>query len=100
MALETVSSKENCDVGGIVLDDDTKELKAVSYNYARRERVFFNDELKEDYDMLAKLGPVGAEASTVSITEDEKTWVVAYGRSDGPTEYVINDQTAKTINPL
>jgi len=98
--LETISSKENCDVGGIVLDDDTKELKAVSYNYARRERVFFDDALKADYDVLDKLGPEGSEAGVVSQTEDEKTWIVAYSRSDGPTEYVIYDQTTKTTTPL
>jgi len=98
--LETISFKDNCDVGGIILDDDTKELKAVSYNYARKERVFFNDELENDYKVLDELGPKDAESGVVSSTDDEKTWVVAYSRSDGPTEYVIYDQTKKTIAPL
>lgn len=98
--LETVSCKDNCDVGGVVLDDDTKELKAVSYNYARRERVFFDKELEEDYAVLDKLGPDGSESAIVSQTDDEKTWIVAYSSSDGPTEYVVYDQTAKTTKPL
>ena len=38
--LDVISANDKCDVGGIVLDDDTKEVKAISYNYARRELIF------------------------------------------------------------
>merc|ERR1712238_493018 len=98
--IETVAYNEKCDCGGVILDDDTKELRAVSYNYARKERVFFDKELEKDYDILEKLGPDDAESGVVSSTDDEKTWVVAYSRSEGPTEYVIYDQEKKEIKPL
>ena len=38
--------------------------------------------------------------SRVSSTDDEKTWIVAYSRSEGPTQYVIYDQEKKEIKPL
>jgi len=98
--LEVISANDKCDVGGIVLDDDTKEVKAISYNYARTKRVFFDKDLEEDYEILKSLGPEGAEIGTSSKTEDEKTWVVAHTRSDGPTEYVIYDQEKKVTKPL
>mmetsp|Transcript_2328 Transcript_2328/g.3033 ORF Transcript_2328/g.3033 Transcript_2328/m.3033 type:complete len:644 (-) Transcript_2328:31-1962(-) len=98
--LEIVSANEKCDVGGIVLDDDTKEIKAISYNYARTERIFFDKELESDYELLKSLGPENCEVSTASKTRDEKTWIVAYTRSDGPTEYVIYDQDKKKTKPL
>lgn len=98
--IEVVSSNDKCDCGGVVLDDDTKELKAVSYNYARRERVFFDKELESDYETLASLGPDNTEVTVVSKTEDEKTWVVSFARSDGPTEFVVYDQVKKEIQPL
>ena len=98
--LDIISSNDKCDVGGIVLDDDTKEIKAISYNYARTERIFFDKELEEDYELLKSLGPDGAEVGSASKTEDEKTWIVAYSRSDGPTEYVIFDQEKKETKPL
>jgi len=98
--IETVAYNEKCDCGGVILDDDTKELRAVSYNYARKERVFFDKELEKDYEILEKLGPDDAESGVVSSTDDEKTWVVAYSRSEGPTEYVIYDQEKKEIKPL
>merc|ERR1712161_66531 len=98
--IETVAYNEKCDCGGVILDDDTKELRAVSYNYARKERVFFDKELEKDYEILEKLGPDDAESGVVSSTDDEKTWVVANSRSEGPTEYVIYDQEKKEIKPL
>ena len=98
--LETISSNEKCDVGGVVLDQDTKELKSVVYNYARTERVFMDSNLEKDHEVLQSLGPEHCEVSVMSKTIDEKMWVVAYSRSDGPTEFVLYDQSEKTTKPL
>lgn len=98
--LETIASNDKCNVGGIVLDDDTKEIKGISFNYARTERLFYDDELEKDYKILESLGPKDAEVGISSETEDESTWIVSYSRSDGPTEYKIYDQKEKTISPL
>ena len=84
--VEVVSSNDKCDCGGVVLDDDTKELRAVTYNYARRERIFFDDTLEADYDVLSSLGPDNTEVGVVSKTEDETKWIASYTKSDGPTE--------------
>ena len=32
---EVIASNDKCDCGGIMTDDDTKEVRAVSFNYAR-----------------------------------------------------------------
>ena len=93
--LEVVSNKNKSDYGGVILDDNTKYLKVVAFYYARTERVFFNTELEKDYEMLKSLWYDNTEVGVVSKTENEKTWVVAYSRSDGPTEYVIYDQHKK-----
>ena len=98
--IEEISSNDKCDLGGIILDDDTKEVRAVSYNYARTERTFFDDELENDFKVLKSLGPEDAEVSVASKTRDEKLWVVAYSRSDGPTEYKLYDQVDKKVSNL
>lgn len=97
--IREVFATDACDVGGILLDEDTKEVRMVSYNIARRERVFFDKELEQDFERLKELGPDG-EVSIASRTTDEKTWVVAYSRCDGPTEYQLYDQMGKTLTPL
>ena len=98
--IEEICSNDKCDVGGVSLDQDTKEVRLVSFNYARLDRVFFDDNLKADYDVLESKAPEGAEVRVVSKTRDESTWVVAYTRSDGPTEYKLYDQVKKELTDL
>jgi len=98
--IKEIFSNEKCDVGGINLDQDTKEIRSIAYNYARTERLFFDKELEADFEILKGLGPKNGEVSVASTTRDEKTWIVAYTRSDGPTEYVIFDQVTKITKPL
>lgn len=97
---DVIAANDKCNVGGVILDEDSKEVKAVSFNYARTERQFFNKELKADFAKLAELGPKDAEVAIVSKSRDEKTWVVAYRRDDGPAEYVLYDQVKKTKQSL
>jgi dipeptidyl aminopeptidase/acylaminoacyl peptidase len=98
--LETIAANDKCNVGGILLDEDTKEVRVVSFNYARTERQWFDKQLEQDFEKLEAAGPEGAEVSLASRTRDEKTWVVSYRRDDGPTEYVLYDQPSATSTPL
>lgn len=98
--IEEVFATDKCNCGGVSMDEDTKELRAVSYNYARLERKFFDDELKKDYDFLESIAPEGAEVLPSSKTRDEKLWAVGFRRSDGPIEYILYDQEKKETKPL
>ena len=72
------------DCGVVILDNDTKELWAVSYKYVRKERIFFDKELERDYEIFEKLGPDDSESGVVNSTDGGKTWIVTYSRSEGP----------------
>jgi dipeptidyl aminopeptidase/acylaminoacyl peptidase len=98
--LEELCSNDKCDVGGVSIDDDTKELRFVSFNYARTERVFFDDTTKTHYDTLEAAAPEGCEVNVVSKTRDESLWVVAFSRSDGPTEYKLYTVETKEMRDL
>ena len=98
--LEEISSNDKCDVGGVTLHQDTKHVRAITYNYARTERVFFDKELEQHYQALGSWKPKGSEVSVASKTRDETLWVVVYSRSDGPNEYVLYDAKTKSTNPL
>jgi len=98
--LEEISSNDNCDCRGVMLDEDTKKIRMVSYNYARTERIFFDKELEEHYEALKAEGPAGSEVGISSRTRDEKLWVVVYSCSDGPSEYRLYDTETKKTSPL
>ena len=97
---EVIAFNDKADCGGIMLDEDTKEVRAVSFNYARTERTFFDQELKGHFDRLEGMGPDKAEVSLVSKTRDEATWVVSFRRDDGPTEYSLYDTASHKLTPL
>ena len=44
--LEVIAAHAKCDCGGVILDDDTKAVRAVGFNYARVERVFFDEQAR------------------------------------------------------
>ena len=98
--IEEIAYNPKCNTGGILLDEDTKEVRAVSFNYARTERQFFDKELEADFKKLEAAAPAGAEVTIASRTRDEQTWVVVYRRDDGPTEYVVYDKATGGITPL
>ncbi|KAL7529256.1 hypothetical protein ACHAXR_002871, partial [Thalassiosira sp. AJA248-18] len=99
--LEEIYSNDKCNVGGVTLEKDTKELRALTYNYARTERVFFDKELEKDYEFLKSTAPnPNVEIGVASRSLDENTWVVSYMQSDGPTSYVIYDKPNQKVTPL
>lgn len=98
--IKEIFASEKCDCGGVTIDDDTKEIRAITYNYARVARKFWDKQLEEDYHILETLAPDGAEIICASRTIDERLWIVGFIRSDGPTEYFIYDQIKKTLTPL
>lgn len=98
--IEKIYSNDKCNVGGVTFDKDTKEIRALTYNYARTERKFYDEKLEKDYDFLVSTGPDGAEVGVSSRTLDESKWIVNYRQSDGPTSFVVYDKVAQTVTPL
>ena len=72
----------------------------MSFNYARTEWTFFDQELEGHFKRLEGMGPDKAEVSLVSKTRDEATWVVSFRRDDGPTEYSLYDTASHKLTPL
>jgi len=97
---EVIAANEKADCGGIMLDEDTKAVRVISFNYARTERTFFDKELEAHFSRLEGMGPAEAEVSLVSKSRDEKTWVVSFRRDDGPAEYKLYDTSSHELTAL
>ena len=99
--LEEIFSNEQADIGGVTLDKDTKEVRAVTYNYARTERVFMDEDLQADYNFLmTQLPNPNCEIGVTSRSLDESKWIISFMRSDGTAEYMIYDKPNKAVTPL
>jgi dipeptidyl aminopeptidase/acylaminoacyl peptidase len=98
--IEEIAASDKCNVGGISIDEDSKEVQAVAFNYARIERKFFDKAMEADYAKIEAAGPDGAEVSVASRTRDKNTWVVSFRRDDGPTEYAVYSRDSGAVTPL
>lgn len=66
-----------------------------------QERIFFDEDLKRDYDFLKTFAPEpNCEIGVASRSLDESRWIVSYFRSDGPSSYVMYDKPARKVTPL
>lgn len=92
--VEVLASNDKSDVGGVLFNDDTREVQAVSFNYARTERTFFDEKMKTDFEKLQGEAPEGAEVQVVSRTREDDAWVIVYTRDDGPVEYFTYDRSS------
>jgi dipeptidyl aminopeptidase/acylaminoacyl peptidase len=89
---------DTVDVGGIVMNPNTYEVEAVSFNRERVQWKPLNEKIAEDLEALQKAHP--GEVSIVSRDRDLKTWVVAYSGDLEPTEYYLYDRPTKKLTHL
>ena len=95
---ERIAGNEIADLSMLEIDPATGRPQAVGYEYLRRQWEILDGSIQEDWDYLTALRD--ADMSIISRTEDDKTWIVAYLRDDGPVEYHIYDREAKQATYL
>ncbi|KAL3157431.1 hypothetical protein ABBQ32_011901 [Trebouxia sp. C0010 RCD-2024] len=91
---KVIAYSDKTDIGRVMMNDDTREVEAVSFNYLRREWKILDPALAEDFKQLEKVQD--AEFSVVSETNDQRTWIVTFSRDNGPSaSYIYNRDTKK-----
>ncbi len=91
--LETLAQDPRCDVGGVMIQPDTRDVQAVGFNYLRNEWKVLDKSIQADFAALRKLNP-GDFAVTSRDRADDK-WVVAYTNSDTQVKWYLYDRKTK-----
>jgi len=91
--IREIVKNDKADVGTIIDNPETHEIQAVSFNYMRREWVFFDKALEADFDILKKVKD--GELFLVSRSLSDKKWIVAYMLDDAPYSYYFYDRETK-----
>lgn len=84
---------DKADIGSVYSDSTTYEPKAVAVNYLRNEWTVLDPALQADYDAIAKLD--SGDPNIVDATLDDRTWILAYDRDNGPVKYWIYDRDSQ-----
>ena len=69
--IKTLAASDACDVGGVSIDEKTKQPRAVAFTLARTERTFFDRVFAADYAWL-EAAAGGAEVRACLVRRREK----------------------------
>ncbi|MDP7029164.1 MAG: S9 family peptidase [Phycisphaerales bacterium] len=88
-----VFESDKADVSGSIGNPDTYEPEAVVVNYLRPEWHVLSDAIAADVEALKALDQ--GDFGVTSRTKDNRTWIVAYNRDNGPPRYWMWDRDAQ-----
>jgi dipeptidyl aminopeptidase/acylaminoacyl peptidase len=88
-----IAEDEKADLGGALIHPTEKTIQAVSFNYLKNEWQVLDKSIQGDFDALKKVDD--GELVIGSRTLDDKTWIVAFTKDDGPVKYYRYDRPSK-----
>ncbi len=93
-----IASDPRADAGSIILNPETYEVEAVSFNRERVKWKALDKEIEADLKALEK-GAEG-EPSITSTDRARKKWVVAYSSDITPTTFYLYERETKKLTKL
>jgi dipeptidyl aminopeptidase/acylaminoacyl peptidase len=93
-----IADNPKADVAGVIMNPDTHEVEAVSFNREKVKWKAIDKDIKDDLEALQK-GADG-EPSIAGTDKARKTWVVAYSADVTPTTYYLYDRPSKKLTKL
>jgi len=96
--LATLASDPRCDTGRILVQEDTRTVQAVEFEYMKPEWKVLDSSIQADFDALAKVRP--GFFTLLGRDQADKKWVVAYLVEDGPTAYYLYDRGSRKADFL
>ncbi|MGD1146870.1 MAG: S9 family peptidase [Thermoanaerobaculaceae bacterium] len=83
--LETIASNPRCDVSGVLVQPDTHEVQAVTFNYLKTEWRAIDPNLRDD---LAAIGAIHRGVFAIQSRDAaDRNWVVAFSSDNGPVAW-------------
>ncbi len=95
---QTLFDDARADVSGWLMHPTERTVQAVSSTFERREWKTLDESIAPDLAFLESVAE--GEFNVSSRTLDDKHWVVAYLRSDGPVDYYLYDREGKEATRL
>lgn len=95
---KVVAANDKADVGGVLSHPTEHTVEAVSFNYTREEWQILDEKIRPEIEYLRTVDP--GELQVASRTLDDKLWIVAFLRDDGPVKYYRYERGSKQAKYL
>jgi len=89
-----VIAHSEVDLGSVMINPNTYQLEAVSFNKDRERWTIIDSTLLPDFEALETLAD--GEFTIVSRDRADDTWLLAYSADTAPTKYYSYDRTKRT----
>ncbi len=96
---QVLASDERADLAEMITHPTEKNVQAVSFNFEKTRWQVLDASIEEDLHFL-HTSDAHADLQITSRTQDDKFWVVAYVRDDGPTRYYLYDRDKSALKFL
>ncbi len=90
---KVIAQHDKADIGGALVHPTENTIRAVSFEYLRNDWQIIDPTVKEDFDFLREVAD--GEVVIASQSLDDKHWIVAYLKDDGPVNYYHYDRGGK-----
>ena len=97
-AIEELASDASADASDVISHPVTHRPQAVAFEHERVAWMVLDESVAADFERLAD-GDRG-EFHTISRSLDDRTWIVAYDRADGPEAYYRYDRESGGLEYL
>ncbi len=97
-AVEPLASDARADASDMIDHPATHRPQAVAFEYQRVRWTVLDESVAADFERLAN-GDRG-EFRQISRSLDDRTWIVAYDRADGPQAYYLYDRESGSLEYL
>lgn len=85
-----IAKNPKADGSGVMIHPTKKTVMAVSFTRARREWKILDSSVRRDIKKISKLSD--GEPEVIDSTLDNKTWILAFLKDDGPVQYYLWDR--------
>ena len=92
--VKVLAQNPKADVGQVIINEDTKVVEAVGFDYLKNEWTVLDPSIKADFDVISKLHR--GNLTPISRDRANKNWLIAFDNDEGPVAYYAYNRDSKT----
>jgi dipeptidyl aminopeptidase/acylaminoacyl peptidase len=96
--IEVIAQDEQYDVDNVIVNPDTYEIQAVSFNKDRHEWMILDETIRLDFDHIREIHQ--GDFNIVGRDDADATWIVAFNVDNGPIPFYAYQRKSQSADLL
>ena len=96
--IEVIAQDEQYDVDNVIINPDTHEIQAVSFNKDRREWTILDETIRLDFDRIREIHQ--GDFNIVGRDDADATWIISFNVDNGPIPFYAYQRKSQSADLL